>query len=67
MLKLSCQWNYCTDYCDTGDQRSSCKDAEIDGVRLLHGNRGVFLSPAKPIFRGIFWALSQVYIVYCVA
>ena len=63
MYVLSCEWNYCTDHCDTGKPESHCKAAEANGVHLVHGNRLVFEHNNQPMFRAMFKAFEEVIVL----
>ncbi|XP_003967683.3 glucoside xylosyltransferase 1-like isoform X1 [Takifugu rubripes] len=51
-----CQWNYRPDHCIYG---SNCREAEHDGVFILHGNRGVFHDDKQPAFRAVYEAFLK--------
>ncbi|CAG08660.1 unnamed protein product, partial [Tetraodon nigroviridis] len=51
-----CQWNYRPDHCIYG---SNCKEAEHEGVFILHGNRGVFHDDKQPAFRAVYEAFHK--------
>ncbi|XP_054993002.1 glucoside xylosyltransferase 2 [Sorex araneus] len=51
-----CQWNYRPDHCMYG---SNCKEAEREGVSVLHGNRGVYHDDKQPIFRALYEAVRD--------
>ncbi|KAG7494216.1 glucoside xylosyltransferase 2 [Solea senegalensis] len=46
-----CQWNYRPDHCMYG---SNCKEAEEEGVSILHGNRGVYHDDKQPAFKVVY-------------
>ncbi|XP_069570577.1 glucoside xylosyltransferase 2 [Brachyistius frenatus] len=46
-----CQWNYRPDHCMYG---SNCKEAEEEGVSILHGNRGVYQDDKQPAFKVVY-------------
>ncbi|KAG8436023.1 hypothetical protein GDO86_007210 [Hymenochirus boettgeri] len=46
-----CQWNYRPDHCMYG---SNCKGAEVEGVSVLHGNRGVYHDEKQPAFKAFY-------------
>lgn len=52
-----CQWNYRPDHCIYG---SNCREAEHEGVFILHGNRGVFHDDKQPAFRAVYEAFLKV-------
>ncbi|OTF79127.1 glycosyltransferase-like protein [Euroglyphus maynei] len=46
---MDCCWNYRPDHCVYS---LSCRSAQQNGIRILHGNRGSFVQPDKqPTFR----------------
>ncbi|XP_070565842.1 glucoside xylosyltransferase 1-like [Ptychodera flava] len=51
-----CEWNYRPDHCMYS---SLCKRAEQVGIKVVHGNRGVFHNEKQMAFRSIYEALSQ--------
>ncbi|NP_941014.1 glucoside xylosyltransferase 2 precursor [Mus musculus] len=51
-----CQWNYRPDHCMYG---SNCKEAEREGVSVLHGNRGVYHDDKQPTFRALYEAIRD--------
>ncbi|KFO30810.1 Serine/threonine-protein phosphatase 4 regulatory subunit 2 [Fukomys damarensis] len=51
-----CQWNYRPDHCMYG---SNCKEAEREGVSVLHGNRGVYHDDKQPSFRALYEAIRD--------
>ncbi|KAM9409918.1 glucoside xylosyltransferase 2 [Pholidichthys leucotaenia] len=51
-----CQWNYRPDHCMYG---SNCKEAEEEGVSILHGNRGVFHDDKQPAFKVVYDAIRE--------
>ncbi|KAM3870179.1 glucoside xylosyltransferase 1 [Diretmus argenteus] len=51
-----CQWNYRPDHCIYG---SNCKEAEQEGVFILHGNRGVYHDDKQPAFRAVYQAIQK--------
>ncbi|KAM5280630.1 glucoside xylosyltransferase 2 [Ctenodactylus gundi] len=53
---LPCQWNYRPDHCMYG---SNCKEAEREGVSVLHGNRGVYHDDKQPTFRALYEAIRD--------
>ncbi len=53
----SCKYNYRSDHCM---YKSSCKDAEVSGVSVLHGSRSAFHSDKLCSFKAIFQAFSRV-------
>lgn len=52
-----CQWNYRPDHCMYG---SNCKGAELEGVSILHGNRGVYHDDKQPTFKALYEAIRDV-------
>ncbi|XP_019482090.1 PREDICTED: glucoside xylosyltransferase 2 isoform X2 [Hipposideros armiger] len=51
-----CQWNYRPDHCMYG---SNCREAELEGVSVLHGNRGVFHDDKQPTFKALYEAIRD--------
>ncbi|XP_030308954.1 glucoside xylosyltransferase 1 isoform X1 [Calypte anna] len=51
-----CQWNYRPDHCIYG---SNCKEAEEEGIFILHGNRGVYHDDKQPTFRAVYEAIKN--------
>ncbi|XP_023388919.1 glucoside xylosyltransferase 2 [Pteropus vampyrus] len=51
-----CQWNYRPDHCMYG---SNCKEAELEGVSVLHGNRGVYHDDKQPTFKALYEAIRD--------
>ncbi|XP_054450999.1 glucoside xylosyltransferase 2 [Pteronotus mesoamericanus] len=51
-----CQWNYRPDHCMYG---SNCKGAELEGVSVLHGNRGVYHDDKQPTFKALYEAIRD--------
>ncbi|CAH1786741.1 unnamed protein product [Owenia fusiformis] len=51
-----CQWNYRPDHCM---YMSVCKLAEMDGVSVLHGSRGVYHNEKQPAFKAVYTAMKQ--------
>lgn len=39
---------------------SNCKEAEREGVSVLHGNRGVYHDDKQPTFRALYEAIRDV-------
>lgn len=56
-----CQWNYRPDHCMYG---SNCKEAEREGVSVLHGNRGVYHDDKQPTFRALYEAIRDVSVFF---
>lgn len=52
-----CHWNYRPDHCMYG---SNCKGAELEGVSVLHGNRGVYHDDKQPTFKALYEAIRDV-------
>ena len=63
LFTLSCQWNYCLDYCDTEKPNSKCYAAEANGVRLLHGKMATFEHNKQPMFRAMYMAFAEVILI----
>ncbi|XP_055992932.1 glucoside xylosyltransferase 2 [Sorex fumeus] len=53
---IPCQWNYRPDHCMYG---SNCKEAEREGVSILHGNRGVYHDDKQPTFKALYEAIRD--------
>uniref|UniRef100_A0A2K6L1J1 UDP-D-xylose:beta-D-glucoside alpha-1,3-D-xylosyltransferase n=1 Tax=Rhinopithecus bieti TaxID=61621 RepID=A0A2K6L1J1_RHIBE len=51
-----CQWNYRPDHCMYG---SNCREAEHEGVSVLHGNRGVYHDDKQPTFKALYEAIRD--------
>uniref|UniRef100_A0A2K6SR71 UDP-D-xylose:beta-D-glucoside alpha-1,3-D-xylosyltransferase n=2 Tax=Saimiri boliviensis TaxID=27679 RepID=A0A2K6SR71_SAIBB len=51
-----CQWNYRPDHCMYG---SNCREAEHEGVSILHGNRGVYHDDKQPTFKALYEAIRD--------
>ncbi|KAJ1069430.1 hypothetical protein K5549_017861, partial [Capra hircus] len=51
-----CQWNYRPDHCMYG---SNCREAEREGVSVLHGNRGVYHDEKQPTFKALYEAIRD--------
>uniref|UniRef100_A0A2K5XA38 UDP-D-xylose:beta-D-glucoside alpha-1,3-D-xylosyltransferase n=2 Tax=Mandrillus leucophaeus TaxID=9568 RepID=A0A2K5XA38_MANLE len=51
-----CQWNYRPDHCMYG---SNCREAEREGVSVLHGNRGVYHDDKQPTFKALYEAIRD--------
>ncbi|XP_014387899.1 PREDICTED: glucoside xylosyltransferase 2 isoform X2 [Myotis brandtii] len=51
-----CHWNYRPDHCMYG---SNCKRAELEGVSVLHGNRGVYHDDKQPTFKALYEAIRD--------
>ncbi|XP_049987295.1 glucoside xylosyltransferase 1 [Alexandromys fortis] len=56
LFVFPCQWNYRPDHCIYG---SNCREAEEEGVFILHGNRGVYHDDKQPAFRAMYEALRN--------
>ncbi|XP_042191697.1 glucoside xylosyltransferase 1 isoform X2 [Callorhinchus milii] len=56
LFVFPCQWNYRPDHCMYG---SNCKEAEEEGIFILHGNRGVYHDEKQPAFRAIYEAIRD--------
>ena len=61
---LPCQWNYCFNYCHTGEPNSKCNAAETNGVRLLHGKVATFELNNQPMFRAMHMAFAEVILIF---
>lgn len=44
---------------------SVCKQAEKDGVAVIHGSRGFFHSEKQPIFQAVYRSFEEVSIIIC--
>ncbi|XP_064347851.1 glucoside xylosyltransferase 1 isoform X6 [Camelus dromedarius] len=58
LFVFPCQWNYRPDHCIYG---SNCREAEEEGIFILHGNRGVYHDDKQPAFRAVYEALRNVF------
>ncbi|XP_056129946.1 glucoside xylosyltransferase 2 isoform X3 [Lampris incognitus] len=56
LFTFPCQWNYRPDHCMYG---SNCKEAEEEGVSILHGNRGVYHDDKQPAFKVVYDAIHD--------
>ncbi|KAB1269604.1 Glucoside xylosyltransferase 1 [Camelus dromedarius] len=56
LFVFPCQWNYRPDHCIYG---SNCREAEEEGIFILHGNRGVYHDDKQPAFRAVYEALRN--------
>ncbi|XP_043824578.1 glucoside xylosyltransferase 1 isoform X2 [Dromiciops gliroides] len=56
LFVFPCQWNYRPDHCIYG---SNCREAEEEGIFILHGNRGVYHDDKQPVFRAVYEALRN--------
>ncbi|XP_030230065.1 glucoside xylosyltransferase 2 isoform X1 [Gadus morhua] len=56
LFTFPCLWNYRPDHCMYG---SNCKEAEEEGVSILHGNRGVYHDDKQPAFKVIYDAIRD--------
>ncbi|XP_066524202.1 glucoside xylosyltransferase 1 [Hoplias malabaricus] len=56
LLVFPCCWNFRPDHCIYG---SNCGPAELEGVFVLHGNRGVFHNEKQPAFKAVYEAVRQ--------
>lgn len=52
----SCEWNYRPDHCM---YMSVCRQAEKDGISIVHGSRGVYHNDKQPAFRAIYEAFQE--------
>ena len=52
-----CHFNYRQDHCMYGNK---CKDAEQEGIRILHGNRGTYHNDKQPEFKSVYEAFRDV-------
>ncbi|CAG5130742.1 unnamed protein product, partial [Candidula unifasciata] len=53
---MSCPWNYRSDHCK---YVSNCKQAEQQGVSVLHGSRRMFYQDKEPAFAAIFETFAK--------
>jgi len=53
---FGCNWNYRPDHCV---YTSTCKMAEREGIKIVHGNRGAFLHNKQAAFKALFFAFQQ--------
>lgn len=60
LYQFSCAWNYRPDHCM---YMSTCKDAEEQGVSVLHGNRGTFHNDKMPLFKAIYDSFHEISLV----
>lgn len=51
LFVYSCEWNFRSDHCM---YMSVCKQAEENGVGVLHGNRAVFHTDKQPAFKAVY-------------
>ena len=51
-----CDWNYRPDHCMYGN---NCQTALMNGVSVVHGNRGVFHNKKQPEFKVIYDAVKE--------
>jgi len=51
-----CDWNYRPDHCMYGN---NCQTALMNGVSVVHGNRGVFHNKKQPEFKAIYDAVKE--------
>lgn len=56
----SCKYNYRADHCMYA---SVCKQAEKEGIVVVHGSRGIFHSDKHPPFRSVYKAMEEVAIL----
>ncbi|XP_039271125.2 glucoside xylosyltransferase 1-like [Styela clava] len=54
LYELSCDWNYRPDHCMFGQM---CKPAK-NGVKVVHGFRGVYHNEKEPAFKAVFDAIK---------
>lgn len=52
-----CRYNYRTDHCM---YKNVCKDAEWNGISVIHGSRRIFHSDSERSFKAIYQAFEQV-------
>lgn len=52
-----CNYNYRADHCMYS---SVCKEAEKEGIIVLHGSRGIFHSGKYPPFESVYAAMEEV-------
>ncbi|KAL5006967.1 hypothetical protein ScPMuIL_015773 [Solemya velum] len=57
----SCEWNFRPDHCMYG---SVCKEAEVEGISVLHGSRGVWHSEKEPAFKAFHFVIKEFAIGY---
>jgi hypothetical protein len=43
---------------------SNCREAEREGVSVLHGNRGVYHDSKQPTFRALYEAIRDVSVLW---
>lgn len=52
---MPCEYNYRPDHC----MYMSICNASVDGIKIMHGNRGYFHSNKQPLFRAAFEAIES--------
>lgn len=53
----SCRYNYRSDHCM---YMSVCKDANKNGVAVIHGSRSTFHGDKQPAFKAIYSSMEEV-------
>ncbi|KAF6032428.1 GXYLT1 [Bugula neritina] len=53
---FDCSWNYRPDHCM---YMSVCRPAELYGISVLHGNRGVLHNQNQPAFKSVYNAFNK--------
>ncbi|XP_023931216.1 glucoside xylosyltransferase 1 [Lingula anatina] len=56
VFELTCDWNYRPDCCMYA---SVCKDAEKEGISVLHGNRRMYHNDKQPPFNAVYEAFRK--------
>lgn len=56
LLIFGCEWNYRPDHCMYS---RICHTADVQGISVLHGNRGVFVNGKQPSFRAVYMAFES--------
>lgn len=51
---MPCEYNYRPDHC----MYMSICNATVEGIKIIHGNRGYFHSNKQPVFRAVFDAIE---------
>lgn len=51
-----CKYNYRPDHCMYGEM---CQTAKKDGVKIVHGCRGVYHNEKMPTFKAIYSSIKQ--------
>ena len=55
LFLLPCEYNYRPDHC----MYTSTCNASMEGIKILHGNRGIFHSTKQPLFSAVFQAIES--------